>query len=100
MSPVAEMAHYVLPSSAWSEKDGVFVNHAGLAQPLAKATNPPGEARPEGSVFAELLGRRGLFRSIDVRNEIARAIPALANIASLPKLGARLELPMLNGAAT
>jgi NADH-quinone oxidoreductase subunit G len=100
MTQIAEVAHYLLPSGAWSEKDGVFVNHAGLAQSLAKASNPPGEARAEGQVFAELLGRRGLFRSVDLRAEIAQSITTLAGIAALPKLGSRLELPMLNGAAS
>jgi len=99
VSPLAEIAHYVLPSAAWSEKDGVFVNHANLAQSLTKATNPPGEARTDGQVFAHLLGRTGLFRSADLRSEIADAIPSLAGLNSIAPLGVRLELPLLNGAA-
>ena len=77
----------------------MFVNHANLAQSLTKATNPPGEARTDGQVFAHLLGRTGLFRSADLRSEIADAIPSLAGLKSIAPLGVRLELPLLNGAA-
>jgi NADH-quinone oxidoreductase subunit G len=99
-SPLTAMAQYVLPAAAWSEKDGTFVNHAGLTQSMAKATQPPGEVRSEGQVFADLLGRRGLFRSADLRPEISAAIPELKNLpAQVVPRGTRLELPLANGVA-
>ncbi len=99
-SPLAAIANYLLPSAAWAEKDGTFVNHAGLAQSMAKATQPPGEARSEGHVFAELLGRKGLFRSGDLRPEIAAAIPVLKKLpAQIVPRGTRMELPLANGVA-
>jgi NADH-quinone oxidoreductase subunit G len=99
-SPLSEVAQYVLPSGAWSEKDGTFINHAGLAQNIGKATNPPGEARVEGQVFADLLGRRGLFRSADVRAGLAEAVPAFRELANrISRTGTRLALPLTNGGA-
>src|SRR5262245_57062248 len=61
-TPLSTAADYVLPGTAWTEKEGTFVNHAGLAQPLSRASNAPGECRAEGQVAADLLGRRGLLR--------------------------------------
>lgn len=97
--PLASVATYLLPSAAWAEKDGTMLNHAGLAQSIAKANQPPGEARSEGQVLSELLGRKGLFRSGDLRPEIAAAIPELKNLpAQVATRGTRMELPLANGA--
>jgi len=92
-SPLTGVAHYTLPAAAWSEKDGTFINCAGLAQPIAKAGRPPGEARSEGAVFAQLLGRRGLYRAADVRPDLAQRLPAFAPALAPPATGVRLELP-------
>ena len=36
-----------LPGGSFAERDGTFVNHAGLAQEIHKAIRSPGEAKPE-----------------------------------------------------
>jgi len=41
-------AEFVLPACAWSEREGSFVNAAGLIQPFDWATNPPDGARRDG----------------------------------------------------
>lgn len=99
-SPLSSIAHAVLPSASWSEKDGTLINHSGLAQSISKATQSPGEARSEGHVFSELLGRQGLYRARDWHAEIAAMIPELANlpVPSAPR-GLRMELPLANGVA-
>lgn len=89
-------ANIVLPSAAWAEKDGTFVNYAGLAQAIRKAAHAPGESRSEGQVYSDLMGRRGLLQVSSVRRELAAVIPKLAGLAELPALGARLELTMAN----
>jgi NADH-quinone oxidoreductase subunit G len=94
-TPLTQHAAYILPSAAWSEKDGTFVNHAGLAQPMKKANHLPGEARSEGQVFAELLGRRGLFRAASVRPELGSEIPEFAGLPMEPETGLKLELPLV-----
>jgi NADH-quinone oxidoreductase subunit G len=92
-SLVSAKADYVLPAAAWAEKEGTFVNHAGLAQAIKKAAHAPGESRSEGQVFADLMGRRGLLHAGPVRAELAAAVPALAKLTeSMPPLGTRLEL--------
>ena len=44
-SPVTATATFVLPATSRFEKDGTFVNHAGLAQAFARAVRPPQEVR-------------------------------------------------------
>ena len=94
-SPISKVAGFVLPSASWAEKDGTFVNHAGLAQPLGKANHLPGEARTEGQIFAELLGRRGLFKAASVRDEIVAEMPEFAGLPMTPIVGLKMELPLV-----
>ena len=92
-SPASERAHAVLPGAAWAEKDGTFVNHAGLAQAIRWATSPPAEARPDGQVFLDLLERRGLVHAPTLRGEMAKEIPYFAPLgqAELGEQGIDLE---------
>jgi NADH-quinone oxidoreductase subunit G len=92
-SPACQAAHYVLPAAAWSEKDGTFVNHAGLAQAIRRGAVPVGEVRTDGQVFLDLLDRRGLLHAATLRQELAAEIPAFAALASgdLGEYGIPLE---------
>ena len=63
-------AKIVLPATAAFEKDGTFVNHAGVAQSFPRATRPPTEVRTELQVAFDLLGRRGLVQADVVRTEM------------------------------
>jgi NADH-quinone oxidoreductase subunit G len=81
-SPASEAARYVVPAAAWAEKDGTFVNHAGLAQAIRWAVRPPRGAPTDGQVFLDLLERRGLVHAPSLRTELAREIPYFAPLAS------------------
>ena len=85
-------ADVVLPGAAYTEKDGTYVNHAGLAQTFGRAVRPPTEVRGELQVAFDLLGRRGLARAADVRRELAAAIPGFAGLAAAPPTGTKIEL--------
>jgi NADH-quinone oxidoreductase subunit G len=93
-SALTATAKYVLPATASYEKDGTYINHAGLAQTFPKAARPPVEARSELQVAADLLGRKGLVQSAAVRKELAAAIPVFAGLGEdkMPATGKRLEL--------
>ncbi len=80
-SPVSNFAHFVLPGASWAEKDGTFVNHAGLAQALHWAATPAGECRTDGQTFLDLLGRRGLVHAPTLRAEMAGEIASFAPLA-------------------
>jgi NADH-quinone oxidoreductase subunit G len=72
------LAHYVLPGASYAEKDGTFVNHAGLAQALHSAVRPPGDCRTDGQVFLDLLERRGLVHAPSLRKELGSEVPFFA----------------------
>ena len=77
-SPATAVAKYVLPGGSFAEKEGTFVNVNLLAQGIKRAINGPGESRPDGRIFMELLERRGLFHAPTLRQEIAREIAYFA----------------------
>jgi ferredoxin-nitrate reductase len=51
------VAHLVLPAAQWSEKEGVMVNSERRVTFCRAFREPPGQARPDWAIFAE-LGRR------------------------------------------
>jgi NADH-quinone oxidoreductase subunit G len=92
-SPASAVAHYVVPAAAWSEKDGTFVNHAGLAQAVQRAVAPAGEVRTDGQVFLDLLERRGLAHAPSLRREMAAEIAYFRPLAGgdLGEYGIQLD---------
>ncbi len=92
-SPVSAFAHYILPGATFAEKEGTFVNHAGLAQALQWGVTPTGECRTDGQVFLDLLGRRGLVHAPTLRKELAGEVKFFAPLAGadLGEYGILLE---------
>jgi NADH-quinone oxidoreductase subunit G len=91
-SPASDVARYVLPAASFAEKEGTFVNHAGLAQAVHRAVQPLREGRTDGQVFLDLLERQGLVHAPTVRAELARHVPHFARLAGddLGDLGIQL----------
>ena len=58
-------AHWVLPSAAYMEKDGTFVNCHGRVQRIGRAFAPLEDAREDWRVLLDLAGRLG--QSLDWR---------------------------------
>jgi NADH-quinone oxidoreductase subunit G len=81
-TPLSETAQYVLSGGSFAERDGTFVNHAGLAQEVRRSVRGPEGSRPDGRVLWDLTGRVGLFNAPALRSEIAERIPSLAALAS------------------
>jgi NADH-quinone oxidoreductase subunit G len=80
-SPASLRAKYVIPAASYAEKDGTFINHAGLAQAIHWAIRSPHECPTDGQVFLDLLERRGLVHVPTLRKEMAREIPFFARLA-------------------
>jgi len=59
-NPTAQMAHVVLPSAVYAEKDGTFTNGQDRVQRIHAALNPWAEARPEWQILLELAASLGL----------------------------------------
>lgn len=92
-SPLTDVATVVLAGGSFAEREGTFVNHAGLAQAIRPVIRPVGDARADGRILFELAGRIGLFNAAVIRREIAKEIPAFAALASgeLGELGTFLN---------
>lgn len=73
-SPLAERATYLLPGTAYAERDGSYVNHTERLQSAPWAIRPPLGVRTDGSLLWEMLGRKGLYNSRAVLDELAREI--------------------------
>ncbi len=75
-SPLTNAASILLSSATFAEREGTFVNHAGLAQLIRPSVRTPGDARPDGRILSELSQRNGLFNAASIRREMAKEIPA------------------------
>jgi ferredoxin-nitrate reductase len=53
----ADYAHLLLPAAQWSEKTGVMTNSERVVTLCPQFRNPPGQARADWEIFAE-VGRR------------------------------------------
>ncbi len=81
-------ATIVLPSCAWAEREGTFVNAGGLLQPVERAINPPEGVRMDGQYLFEIAGHTGLYGGDRVREMMARDIPAMARVHRPPPMPA------------
>jgi len=99
MTPVAEMAHVVLPAAGFAETDGTFTNLERRVQRLNAAVTPPGEAMPGWEILARLLrgfdpswGHEGAGAVFD---EIVRAVPLYEGLSwdGLGEKGRRWRFP-------
>lgn len=89
--PIARRAKFVVPGVTFAEKDGCYVNHAGLLQASEWALRPTEGAHTDGQTFSDLLGRKGLYHAASVLREMAAAIPYFARAASgVPEAGLNL----------
>jgi NADH-quinone oxidoreductase subunit G len=97
-SPLAERATYQLPGCAWAEREGSYVNYADQLQTMPAAIRPPLGLRTEAALFWELLGKKGMFNSRKVLDEIAREIIYFsAALAPVPETGIDLKSNLLAG---
>lgn len=55
----SELADVVLPSALWMEKEGIYGNGERRTQHIAKAVEPPGEAKPDVWHLIEVAKRLG-----------------------------------------
>ena len=83
-NPLMAAAAVVLPACAWVEREGSFVNHAGLIQAFERAISPPEGVQQDGAFFFALAGFEGLYTGQRVREQMAVTIPAFANVYQAP----------------
>ena len=98
-SELTAAAQVVLPGAAFAEKEGAYVNHAGLAQMIARSIHSPAEGYSDGRILMELCQREGLFNARVLRKELASNIPAFNPLAvgDLGETGVMLNLAAVAG---
>ncbi len=77
-------ATIVLPACSWVEREGCFVNSAGLVQPFSRAIAPPDGARRDGQYLFEIGGYEGLYSSKRVREMMATDMAVMAEPVAAP----------------
>jgi formate dehydrogenase alpha subunit len=95
-SETAEFADVLLPGTSFAEKDGTFTNTERRVQMVRQAISPPGQARPDWAIIADLSrrllaveGRRALGPHAgweyacpaQVMDEIAAVTPSYAGVS-------------------
>ncbi len=84
MTETAQMANVVLPSAAFTEKDGTFTNTERKIQRIRKALEAPGDARQDLDIICDLSGRMGYPMAYEsstvVMEEIASITPSYCGI--------------------
>lgn len=89
--PIDSVAQWLLPTVAFLEREGSFVNRGGRRQAFTWAVRPPVGSRSEGQVFWRLSGRRGLYRAASIEEEMRAAIPEYGELCGeLPSEGVEL----------
>jgi NADH-quinone oxidoreductase subunit G len=97
-SPLSERATYILPSAAFAEREGSYVNHADRLQTVPQAIRPPLGVRTEGSLLWEMSGRKGLYNAQAVLDEVTREILYFSAAAGgVPEVGIDLKVNLLEG---
>jgi NADH-quinone oxidoreductase subunit G len=95
-SPLSDRATFALPGAAYAEREGSYVNRADRLQSFSWAIRPPLGVETEGRLLWELLGRKGLYHSRTVLDEVAREILYFsAVIGAASELGVDLRRNLL-----
>jgi formate dehydrogenase major subunit/formate dehydrogenase alpha subunit len=80
----ADLAHVVLPSSAWAEKEGTFTNTERCVQRIRKAVDAPGQAKDDWQIITMIANKLGASWNYEnaksVMEEINKVTPSYAGI--------------------
>ena len=95
-SPLSERATYALPAAAFAERDGSYMNRSDRLQTSNLAVRPPWGVRAEGALFWQMLGRKGLYNSRAVLDDLSREVLYFAPAAGpLPETGLDMKINKL-----
>jgi NADH-quinone oxidoreductase subunit G len=85
----AHRADVILPSAAYTEEQGLFVNTEGRPQLALRAGHPPGDAKENWAVLRALSGEMGAALPYDSLAALRRALiefaPQLSAIDTVPE---------------
>ena len=77
MTETAKLAHVVLPSACFAEKDGTFTNTERRVQRIRQAVTPSGEAKTDWEIICDLATRMGYPMAYEKAEEIFDEMAAI-----------------------
>ncbi len=83
-----DSAEIVLPSCVAPERDGCFMNHAGLVQAFDRAVPPPEGVQRDGQYLFMSAGFEGLYSGERVREMMAAEMDEFNDVYAPPELPA------------
>ena len=100
--PLAKIAHIALPTTAWAEQDGTYVNRQGLPQKSERALRARGDARPGWELVARLARALGYAMDWKKLADVQRAMAPGAYVKTVGGAQGPLagELGQAQGAGT
>jgi formate dehydrogenase major subunit len=99
LTETAALADVVLPSACFAEKDGTFSNTERRVQRVRKAVEPPGQARTDWEIVADISSRIGYAMKYgsarEIMDEINTLAPSYAGITydRIEKIGLQWPCP-------
>ncbi len=85
----AEIADVILPSAAYTEQNGLYINLEGRVQECRKASYPPGAAKEDWKIFNLIyksINQKILFNSHkEIVKQLLNKVKNFSGIGSLPK---------------
>ncbi len=96
VSELGQAADYLLPTAAFVEREGSFVNATHRLQSFGWAVRPPREVYSDGYIYWKLMGRSGVYRAQPVLEELAEKFLAFAAARGpIPEVGVDLRVVQL-----
>lgn len=81
-------ADVILPSAAFTEKSGTYINMEGRVQRTTKAVFPPGDAREDWTIFralSDVVAETLPYNSLaELRAHLEKVVPAIADLDMMP----------------
>ncbi len=85
----AEMADIILPSPAYTEQDGLYINIEGRVQQCRKASYPPGKSLEDWKIFnlilKKLINEKLINSHENLKKSVTKEIINFSKIDELPK---------------
>lgn len=95
-SPLWDAATHQLPAATFAERGGSYVNFADRLQSFDWAVRVPAGATVEGHLYWRLLGRKGMYKTATVLDEVAKEIPFYGQATGeIPATGVDLRVNQL-----
>ena len=80
LSETAQLAHVVLPASAFAERDGTFTNTERRVQKYRSAMKTPGVSLPDWKIVCDIAEKMGTPMNFESASDIMDEIAALTPI--------------------